>query len=358
MNNKQKMNIAVIFGGKSDEHEISVKSASQVIDALNKEKYYVIPIAITKKGNWLVGMKGCKYLKANLPYAEAQGGISIERSEELVSRSQNTSQFNFLDSEAENVEIDLAFPIGHGQFIEDGKLQGLLEMLDIPYVFSDVLASSIGMNKHMTKLIAKSAGLKIAKEKIIRKGKIASTANIVKRLGLPVVVKPLELGSSVGISIAKDESELKLAIEKAFQYCNDVLLEKFIKGRELTVAVSGRINPKALPVIEIIPKKSEFFDYKAKYEAEGSEEICPANIPEKAAKQAQRYAVKIFKALGCRDLARADFIWNEEENKFYFLEINTIPGMTATSLAPKAAQASGKSFSDFLDVLINGALKK
>jgi|WetSurMetagenome_2_1015567.scaffolds.fasta_scaffold77087_2 D-alanine-D-alanine ligase len=352
-----KLNLAVIFGGQSGEHEVSLKSANQVMSALNKEKYNIIPIAITKKGQWLIGSKGKEYMELNLPRAEEEGGISMEQSQALVTiKQEEHSLSNFAEGDEEGNKIDLVLPIGHGPYVEDGKMQGFFDMLGIPYLFSGTLSSALSMNKHKTKIIAKSVGIKIAKDMVI--GKKYKTEKIIKKLNLPIVVKPVELGSSVGISIAKTEEELKNSIDKALELGNEVLLEQFIKGRELTVAVMGNKSPKALPVIEIIPKVSTFFDYKAKYETGGSEEVCPAEISDEIRKKVQKYAVKVFKAIGCRDLARADFILSEENSKLYFLEINTIPGMTATSLAPQAAKAAGMEFSEFLDRLIEGAMKR
>ncbi|HRY82676.1 MAG TPA: D-alanine--D-alanine ligase family protein [Candidatus Moranbacteria bacterium] len=354
-----KINLAVIFGGKSGEHEISLKSANQVISALDKNKYNVIPIAITKNGQWLLGEIGNEYIQKNLSLANKEGGITLEQSQALVvSKEENRSINNFYQGDTEGNKIDLVLPIGHGPQIEDGKLQGMLDMLGIPYVFSGTLASALSMNKKKTKIIAKSAGLKIAKDIIILKNKKFNLEKIITKLALPIVIKPSELGSSVGISLANSKEELEEGIEKALRHGNEILLEQFIKGRELTVAVMGDKNPKALPVVEIIPQISGWFDYRAKYEVGGSKEVCPADIPDETRKKIQKYAVKIFKAIGCKDLARADFIWDEKDSKLYFLEINTIPGMTATSLAPQAAAASGLSFPEFLDKLISGALKR
>jgi D-alanine-D-alanine ligase len=355
----KKINIAIIFGGKSGEHEVSLKSANQVIDALDKEKYNIIPIAITKGGRWLIGKAGEEYMSLNLPNAKTEGGISLEQSESLViDQEKKPSIDNFYQGEMNENKIDLVLPIAHGSYMEDGKLQGMLDMLGIPYVFSGTLASALAMNKKKTKIIAKSAGLKIAKDIVVLKNKKFNVEKIIAKLNFPIVVKPSELGSSVGMSLANTKEELKEGIEKSFKYCDEVLLEQFIKGRELTVAVMGDKIPKALPVVEIIPRISGWFDYRAKYEAGGSEEVCPAEIPEEIRKKIQRYAIKIFKALDCLDLARADFIWNKQDGKLYFLEINIIPGMTATSLAPQAAAASGLEFSNFLDKLIAGALKR
>lgn len=353
-----KINLAVIFGGKSGEHEVSLRSAKQVMEALDKEKYNIIPVAIAKAGQWLIGEKGQEYINLNLLAAEKEGGIKTDLPEKL---KENQDEFGLAKFSADNYgenKIDLALPILHGTYGEDGKLQGLLDMLGMPYVFSGTLASALAMHKSKTKIIAKSAGLKIAKDVVINKNKKYNLSKIIAKLNLPIVVKPSELGSSVGTSLAQSEEELENGIQTALQYGDEVLLEQFIKGRELTVAIMGDKTPKALPVIEIIPKVSGWFDYRAKYEKGGSEEVCPAEIPEEIKKKIQKYAVKIFKAVGCYDLARADFIWSAQDNKLYFLEINTIPGMTATSLAPQAAAAAGMSFSQFLDKLISGALKR
>ncbi|MDP1883874.1 MAG: D-alanine--D-alanine ligase family protein [Candidatus Moranbacteria bacterium] len=346
----KKINLAVIFGGKSNEHEISLKSANEVMNSLNPDKYDIIPVAIAKNGQWLIGEAGRRYMEANLPKAGQEGGVDAV--------AIGSDAVIFSGEELSRMEIDIALPIGHGAFIEDGRLQGMLDMLDLPYVFSGTLAHALAMNKQKTKLVAKNSGLKVAKEIMLRKNKKYDVGKIIAKLGLPIVVKPTESGSSVGISIAKTADDLAAAIETAFGYGKEVMLEQFIAGRELTVAVMGNKNPKVLPVVEIIPKISAFFDYAAKYQKGGSEEVCPADIPEDIRKKVQKYAVKIFQALSCQDLARADFIWSKTDNKLYFLEINTIPGMTGTSLAPQAAAAAGIDFTRFLDKLISEALKR
>jgi D-alanine-D-alanine ligase len=308
-------------------------------------------------GKWLIGEKGQQYMQLNLPQAGMAGGVSVEQSQSLVTSAPSRDLSGFAEGDSSR-EIDLILPIGHGSYIEDGKLQGMLDMLDMPYVFSGTLASSLSMNKQKTKLVAKNAGLKTAKEISLRKDKKYDAEKIIQKLGLPIVVKPVESGSSVGMDICKEKDKLAAAIDKAFEYSNEVMLEQFVKGREFTVAVLGNKKLKALPVIEIIPKTSAFFSYEAKYQAGGSDEICPADIPDEIRKKLQRLAVKIFQALGCRDLARADFIWSEKDGQLYFLEINTIPGMTSASLAPKAAKAAGFTFPQFLDKLIALALER
>lgn len=354
-----RINLAVIFGGRSGEHEISLKSAKQVMEALNEGKYNVIPIAINKKGHWLIGEKGKKYLEQNIVLAGQEGGADLEQSQSLVDLSSNEQSLTaFAEGDTGGNKIDLVLPIMHGPYGEDGKLQGMLDMLGIPYVFSGTLASALGMNKRKSKLIAKSAGVKIAKEVTVTRHKKYDPDKIIAKLSLPIVIKPAELGSSVGVNIAKTKEELEAGIQKALSYGHEAMLEQFIKGRELTVAVFGNKSPKAFPVTEIIPKVSNFYDYMAKYQDGGSQHVCPAEIPQDIFKKVQKSAVKIFKAIGCADLARADFIWNTETNKIYFLEINTIPGMTSTSLAPEAARAAGMEFPAFLDKLIVEAMKR
>ncbi len=345
----KKIKLGIVFGGRSNEHEVSLKSAKQVIDAINKERYKISPIAITKKGVWLFEDSGLKYLDFNLAKAQKEGGVEVDA--DFLSEK-NDDVFELLK------KLDLILPILHGPYGEDGRLQGMLDMLSVPYVFSGALASALAMNKQKTKIIAKKCGLKVAKEIIIEKNKKYKPDKIIEKINFPIVIKPIELGSSVGIDIVKNKQELEQGIERALSYGEKVMLEQYIKGRELTVGVMGEKTPKALPVIEIIPKLSNFFDYKAKYQVGGSQEICPADIPEEIRKKVQKNAVKIFKALDCRDLARADFIWKNDSKEIYFLEINTIPGMTGTSLAPQAAKASGMDFSQFLDKLIIGALKR
>jgi len=326
----KKKRLAVIFGGQSGEHEVSLKSANQIMLALDKNKYKIIPIAITKSGHWLVGTEGREYLKANLKKSEVQGGVK----KEVIAKNRNKFPKEF-------PPIDLVLPIMHGPLGEDGRLQGALEMLNLPYVFSGVLASALAMNKKKTKIIARTIGIKTAKDLSIFKNEKYDVKKIIAELGFPVVIKPVELGSSVGTSLAKSGKELLSGIDEALEYGDEVLLEQFIKGRELTVAVMENKTFNALPVIEIIPKISGWFDYRAKYEKGGSQEICPAKIPEKIRQKIQLQAVEIFKAIGCLDLARADFIWSELDEELYFLEINTIPGMTATSLTPQPLGSLG-----------------
>ena len=308
--NMPKTKIALLLGGVSGERDVSLKTGEKVYEALDKNKYEIF-----------------KY-----------------------DPKTDLKRF-FLD--AMDKKFDLVFPALHGPFGEDGKLQGMLDMIGVPYLFSGCLASALAMDKKKSKIIAENAGLNTAKDVILEKGEKYGVENIIKKLSLPIFVKPLELGSSVGMSKANTEEELEEGIKSAFEHSDKIILEQFIKGRELTVPIMGS-PPKALPAIEIIPKTSDWFDKEAKYKDGATDEICPAEIPDNVSNEVRSSGVKIFNAIGCKDLARADFIWSNEDGKLYFLEINTIPGMTAASLVPKAAKAAGMEFGDFLDKLIRG----
>lgn len=346
----KKITLAVIFGGQSSEHEVSLSSASGVIGALDENKYEIVHIAITKSGNWLIGEKGEEYLKKYKSYAGKENSLSAKESDSLTS-SEDISIFEYCMKN----KIDIIFPILHGPYGEDGKIQGLLDMIGLPYVFSGVLANALSMRKEKAKMIVENAGVTVAKDCLIDEN--YNIKDILNNVSLPLVVKPIELGSSVGVSITRDEKSLEEGIKTALKYGKKVLLEEYVKGREFAVTVMGNENPKALAVTEIIPKISEFYDYKAKYEEGGSEHVCPANIPEHICQELEKSSVSAYSSLGCRDVARADFIWGKD-GKMYFIEMNTIPGMTPTSLVPEAAKASGMSFEKFLDQLISFALER
>ncbi|MFH0930295.1 MAG: D-alanine--D-alanine ligase family protein [Candidatus Moraniibacteriota bacterium] len=354
----KKINLAVVFGGRSGEHEVSLSSARGVMKNLDKEKYNIIPIAITKGGNWLIRDKGAEYMKMNEDKIGKEGAISLDDSQKLVTiKDSEKSISNYAEGELKE-KIDLVFPILHGPFGEDGRLQGMLDMLGVPYVFSGVLAHAIGMNKPKAKIIAGNAGVPIPKDIVIKKEEKYSFDEIIEKLSLPLMVKPSELGSSVGISLAKTKEDLEKGIRDAFSHGDEVILEQYIKGKEFTATVMGSVDPKVLAITEIIPLISEFYDYKAKYEDGGSKHVCPAEISKDDEEKLKRYAVSTFKSIGCNDLARIDFLWSEKEKEYYFTDINTIPGMTPTSLAPEAAALAGMNFTQFLDKLIEGAMKR
>ena len=258
---------------------------------------------------------------------------------------------------ADAPRIDVALIILHGRFGEDGTVQGLLELLGIPYQGSGVLGSAVAMNKRLTKALYRQEGLPVAKDRVIRRGDRLVMDLLGEELGWPIVVKPNTEGSSIGIRMAKTVDELSEAIEQAFALDKEVLLEEYIKGREITGGVLGNQVLQAMPIVEIIPAEQyQFFDYEAKYKEKASREICPAELPEPITRLAQEYALRAHKVLGLRGYSRTDMIVRGEE--IILLETNTIPGMTRTSLFPQAAQAAGLTFGALLDRLIEMALEK
>lgn len=302
----KKITVALLSGGISSEREVSINSGNQVYDALDKTKYDVI-----------------RY----------DPGTDLLR---LVS-----------DSE----KIDAALIILHGQYGEDGTVQGLLDLLDIPYQGSGVLGSAVAMNKLASKLLYEKSGIPVPPYMIIKKGDSVDPETCAKRLGMPLVIKPVSGGSSIGVSIVKSKESFRNAVKTAFSYDDTILIEAFIKGVEITGAVIGNDKLEALPIVEIIPDKNfEFFDYTAKYTAGASTEICPARIDESAEIKAREFAKTAHRALFCKGYSRTDMILAGKD--IYVLETNTIPGMTATSLLPRAAKTAGISFGRLLDMLI------
>jgi D-alanine-D-alanine ligase len=301
-----KKTIALLYGGISSEREVSLKSGQQVFQSLDKNKYDVL-----------------RYdTQTDLP--------------KLV---------------AEADRIDAALIILHGPFGEDGTVQGLLELLDIPYQGAGVLGSALSMNKVAAKQIYTQSGIPVPPAQAVRRGEAVNEAECVSRLGLPLVVKPAVGGSSIGMTIVRSADQLGKALEKAFEQDTVALVEAYIQGIEITGSVLGNDDPQALPLIEIIPgAEHEFFDYKAKYTAGLTQEICPARIDAELTAKAQSYACMAHKALFCRGYSRTDMIVRGKE--IYILETNTIPGMTPTSLFPQAAQAAGIAFDRLLDRLI------
>lgn len=307
----KKLTLALLSGGISSERDVSIASGNQVNEALDREKYDII-----------------RYdPKTDLP-----------RLIEDASR------------------IDAALIILHGPFGEDGTVQGLLDLLDIPYQGSGVIGSALGMNKIASKQLYEKSGLPVPAYTVVKREDVLDPDEIAERFGLPLVVKPVGSGSSVGITIVKSTGSVKDAVDKAFLEDNEVLIEAYIKGVELTGGVIGNDKLEALPIIEIVPDEThDFFDYQAKYTAGATQEICPARIDEAMTERAQAFAKMAHQALFCKGYSRTDMILADRE--IYVLETNTIPGMTPTSLLPQAAAEAGFSFSELLDRLIELSLE-
>jgi len=308
----KKLTVALLAGGISSEREVSLHSGEQVYEALDKNKYSII-----------------KY----------------DPKTDLARLIQDAAK------------IDIALIILHGPYGEDGTVQGLLDLLDIPYQGSGVLGSALAMNKVVTKQLYERAGLPVPPYVVYDSHDTVNAAECAARFGLPLVVKPAAAGSSVGMSIVKSAADLQDAIGKAREHDAVILVESYINGTELTGGVLGNKQLEALPLIEIVPDKShDFFDYEAKYTAGITQEICPARINAELTQKAQNYAKIAHRALFCKGYSRTDMILQDDE--VYVLETNTIPGMTATSLFPQAAQKAGMSFSQVLDKLIELGLEE
>ncbi len=302
----KKLTLALLSGGISSERDVSIASGDQVYEALDSEKYDII-------------------------------------------RYDPKTDISRLVADAH--KIDAALIILHGPMGEDGTIQGLLDLLEIPYQGSGVLGSAIGMNKLVSKQLYEKSGLRVPPYMVIKRDDVLNPEKCAKRLGLPLVVKPIGSGSSVGISIVKSIDRLNDAVNEAFAHDDVVLIEAYIDGIELTGGVIGNDKIEALPIIEIIPDKSyDFFDYTAKYTAGATQEICPARIDDALTKKAQALSKIAHNALFCKGYSRTDMILKDQD--FFVLETNTIPGMTATSLLPLAAEAAGIPFSRLLDRLI------
>jgi D-alanine-D-alanine ligase len=378
-----KVRVGILFGGRSGEHEVSLLSAASVIDAIDKSKFEVVPIGITKDGRWLADahaerlLRGGKHeaheegrhLRAGDPDA-TPGAALLQRGEAVLvppvpsEKSLVPFQTDVTDHAGGHpspLAVDIIFPVMHGTFAEDGTIQGLLELADIPYVGAGVLGSAAGMDKAIMKDLFRAAGLPIVKHVTVLRGdwkkdKKKIVARMEKAIKYPVFVKPANLGSSVGISKAHDRKELGPAIEEAAKFDRKIVIEEGVggknrKAREFECAVLGNDEPKASVVGEIVPIK-EFYDYDAKYSVEGSEPIIPAKISKKLQKQIQEMSIAGFRVVDCSGLARVDFLMDPKSEKVWINEINTMPGFTSISMYPKMWGASGLPYSKLITRLI------
>lgn len=357
-----KLRVGLIFGGRSGEHEISIRSARAVVEAIDKKKYDVIPIAITKEGKWLSPPEAAQLLpesaRSLLPAVSenARGDVAI-----LGDPShQGLMLFRKNGPPLPSEQLDIVFPLLHGPYGEDGTLQGLLEMARVPYVGCGVLASACGMDKVAMKLLFRQAGLPICKYiwflRSQWRNRHASVIRQINRtLGFPCFVKPANLGSSVGISKATDKASLIDAVELASQYDRKVIVEEAVDGRELECAVLGNDAPQAsLPGEYVVYTESaRFLDYTEKYDDTGHVKfVVPAPIPKSLIARVQRMALQAFQAVDGAGLARVDFFLTRKDQRLLVNELNTMPGLTEVSGYPKMWQASGLTFPKMLDRLI------
>jgi len=353
----KKLTVALLFGGKSGEHEVSLRSAASILKALDREKYEVIPIGITKEGQW---RSDPKFLEAAFPDILSNGRTVLLPPDPL-----DNSLIQVLsDGKAigNQIRIDVVFPALHGTYGEDGTIQGLLDMANLPYVGAGVLGSSVGMDKDVMKRLLQHAGLPIVDFLVVldhhwRAKKQAVRSSIENRLGYPCFVKPANLGSSVGISKVKNATALDLAMDLAAQYDRKIIIEKGLDVREIECSVLGNDDPLASLPGEIVPSH-EFYDYESKYLDESSRLLIPAPLEESQTKAVQELAVRTFLVTECSGLARVDFFLEKNTNLIYVNEINTLPGFTSISMYPKLWQATGLGYSELIDKLIQLAIER
>jgi len=344
---KSKKTVFVLMGGRSPEYEISLVSGQEVSKNLNRDRYEVLPVVISRDGNnWKIASTK-NLLESGNPLDLRKGSKEIE-----IKDSRNIPSINNAGKGNKNPIVFIAM---HGPYGEDGTVQGLLELSNLKYTGSGVLASALGMDKIMFRKLLERERIPIPRYVVVRKNQQEVTFNE-KIGGFPYFVKPSNQGSSVGNSIARNKKELLNSLKDAFRYSDSVLVDEYIKGKEITCANLGNTNPKALPLVEIVPKKGEFFDYKSKYYEDGADEIVPARISQKLTRKIQEISIKVHDILGCRGFSRVDFLI-KDSNYPVVLEINTIPGLTPMSLFPKAAREAGISYSKLLEKIIEYAEK-
>ncbi len=347
--------LCVIFGGRSPEHDISRKSVTSVLNNLDKSKYDIYVIGITKKGAWYLYTGDIK----NIEGGEWEQDTANEKKAIISPDSEDKAILVIDENGVEKIQIDVIFPVLHGEYGEDGTVQGLFELSGIPYVGTGVMASANGMDKTSSKIVFESAGIPQADWVVVNKNDDFEEKmnEIEKHLGYPCFVKPARTGSSVGVGKAHDRAELKEALENAAKYDRKILVEENIDGREVECAVLGNDDVKAATVGEIMPTV-EFYDFDAKYNDNSTKLQIPADLPEETIEQIREYAVRAFKALDGDGLSRVDFFVRSSDGKVLLNEINTLPGFTNISMYPKLWGAVGIEYGELLDRLIELALER
>jgi D-alanine-D-alanine ligase len=393
---QKKLRIGILFGGRSGEHDVSLLSAASIFQAIDRKKFEIIPIGITRQGRWVTASSAQQLLSGTPPApvspaitpragdpAATEASAILARGEAVLippqpGHSAGKAASTLVPFETDRAQIgsapaalqlDVIFPVLHGTFGEDGTVQGLLELAGIPYVGSGVLGSAAGMDKDVMKRLFAAAGLPIVPHVTILRSELGKSSLVVtkrieKALKYPLFVKPANLGSSVGISKVHDRAELAPALALAAGYDRKIVVEQGVQGRgqnskarELEVAVLGNDDPQASVVGEIVPGK-EFYDYEAKYLSEGSVPLIPAPISKTQTKQVREMAIAAFRACDCSGLARVDFLLNPSTGKLFLNEINTLPGFTSISMYPKLWAASGLAYRDLITRLIELAVER
>lgn len=354
----KKIKVGILFGGQSAEHEVSLQSAKNVVESIDREKFDLVLIAIDKTGRWHLNQESEFLLNTNNPKL-----IKLNKAaSETIALQPGTHSERFIRTEEIDKgikDLDVIFPILHGPLGEDGTVQGLMRLMDIAFVGPNVLGSAVGMDKDVTKRLALTAGIEVAPFATFHKHEITPEliSEVGQKLGYPLFVKPANMGSSVGISKASNEKELQQAVKLAVKFDRKIIVEKGIIGREIEVAVLGNEDPKASIPGEIIPQDG-FYSYEAKYvDEKGAKLEAPVKLPEDKTKEVQALAVEIFRVLECEGMARVDFFL-QDDGQFIFNEINTIPGFTNISMYPRLWGLSGVSYKELITKLIELALDR
>lgn len=356
MNNPKKIKVALLFGGKSAEHEVSILSARNIYEALDKSKYDVTVIGISRTGQWFL-------VPDTLLLAETDTVKELNKENKNISVSIAPARQGLLMATKNKLitAFDVIFPVLHGPYGEDGPVQGLLKLAGIPYVGAGVLGSAVGMDKDVMKRLLRDAGLPVGKFVVLQSHeKPAAFDRLKKELGLSLFIKPANLGSSVGVSRVENRGQYEIALAEAFKYDNKIMIEEYISGREIECSVLGNENPIASVPGEIIINKTHhaFYSYEAKYlDERGVELVIPGRLSKKQTKTVQDLAIRVFKALCCEGMARVDFFLRDN-GSFVINEINTIPGFTSISMYPKLWEASGIPHKKLVDILIQLAIER
>ncbi len=352
----RKLNVCILFGGVSPEHAVSLRSAESVLNNLDPEKYNILPVGITREGKWyLFGGKDYSLLP------ESRWEECGENQPVAISPVRGQGLLRFEGDSTVREQIDVVYPVLHGENGEDGAIQGLLQLAGIPFVGPGVAASAVSMDKTLTKLVVDQAGLPQAAWHLVRSKELEHRMDTIlsqleEQFSYPMFIKPAGTGSSVGVSKAQDREALRTALGNAAKYDTKILVEEFIHGREVEVAVMGNDSPMA-SICGEIDSGADFYDYDAKYITDTSVAYIPARISEEVAEQVRDTAVKIYTALGCKGLSRVDFFVTYEGERVVFNEINTLPGFTSISMYPKLFDASGIPFGQLLDELLQLAME-
>ena len=352
----KKQNVCVLFGGMSPEHAVSLRSAESVLNNLDREKYDIFPVGITEEGKW--------FLFGSQDYSMLPGGAWEACPENVpvaISPVRGEGLLCFDGDTVRRQSLDVVFPVLHGENGEDGAMQGLLQIAGIPYVGPHVSASAVAMDKTMTKLVVDQIGQTQAAWQLVRRSELQHhpeqiLEKLEQRFAYPMFVKPAGTGSSVGVSKAADRDALEKALHAAAAFDEKVLVEEFICGREVEVAVLGNGNPVA-SICGEIDSGADFYDYDSKYITDTSTAYIPARIPEDVAEQVREAAVKVYSVVGCQGLSRVDFFVTFDENRVVFNEINTLPGFTSISMFPKLFGASGVAYDLLIDQLLELAME-